>query len=135
MTSNVVFLAVQQERFDEPGLVALAAWITCDFSLMTKIDDFAESASSSSDEEVASDDEVVDESESESDTGSFVGVLGAGLVLFKSAFGGSICTSCKSADVIGRAWNEGSGRGCLAPAVSLFGTLFQIKIKLSRCCS
>ena len=97
---------MKQERFDEPGLVALAAWITCDFSLMTKIDDFAESASSSSDEEVASDDEVVESessSELESDTGSFVGVLGAGLVLFKSAFGGSICNGCKPAD------------GCLAP--------------------
>ena len=33
LTSKAVFLAVKPERFDESGLVALAAWITCDLSL------------------------------------------------------------------------------------------------------
>ena len=53
-----MFLAVKQDRFDESGLVALAAWM-CDLSLITSIDELAESVSSSSEEEL--DDDVDDE--------------------------------------------------------------------------
>ena len=47
LTSKVVSLAVKQERFDESGLVALAAWITCDLSLITRIDELVEWVSAS----------------------------------------------------------------------------------------
>ena len=60
LTSKIAFLAVKLQRFDESGLVALAAWITHD--LVTRIDELIEWVSASSDEELEFDDDVVAES-------------------------------------------------------------------------
>ena len=74
LTSKLVLLAVKQDRFDESGLMVLAARITCDLSLITSIDELAELVSSSSEE---LDDDVDDElSPSESECGA-CDVLGA----------------------------------------------------------
>ena len=79
MTSKVVFLAENQEPFDESGLAALAAWITCDFSLITRIDELVEWLSFSSEEELELDDDVVDKSSSsESESGACFVVGAAG---------------------------------------------------------
>ena len=102
LTSKVVFLAVKQERFDESGLVALAAWITSFLSLITRNDEVVEWVSASSEEELESDDDVVDESSSSESGSGACGVVGA-TGGFWSAFGGSICISCKSEDVMGGA--------------------------------
>ena len=58
LTSKLVFLTVKQERFDESGFVALAAWITCDLSLMISAEELEELISSSSEEEL--DEDVLD---------------------------------------------------------------------------
>ena len=64
-----MFLAVKQERFDESGFVALAAWITCDLSLMISAEELEELISSSSEEEL--DEDVLDVSSlSESESGA-----------------------------------------------------------------
>ena len=69
LTSKVVFLALKQERFDESGLVALAAWITCDLSLMTNMEELEEEISSFSEDEL-DEDELDVSSLSESEIGA-----------------------------------------------------------------
>ncbi len=68
LTSKLVSLAVKQERFDESGFVDLAAWITCDLSLVA-IDEHVEVVFSSSEEELA--DEVLEVSSATTRTLSF----------------------------------------------------------------
>ncbi len=77
LTSKGVSLAVKQERFDESPLVALAAWITCDLSLITRIDELVEWVSASSEKELESDDDVVDESSSSESESGACGVVDA----------------------------------------------------------
>ena len=47
--------AVGHERFDESGFVDLAAWITCDLSLMTSTEELDRLISASSEEELDED--------------------------------------------------------------------------------
>lgn len=77
LTSKLAPLALKQDRFDELGFVALAAWITCDFSLMTSAEECCKLISSSSEEEL--DEAVLDVSslsESESGAGGVFQALG-----------------------------------------------------------
>ena len=69
LTSKLVFLAVKQKRFDESGFVALAAWITCDLSLITSTEEVEELIASSSEDEL-DEDELDVSSLSESESGA-----------------------------------------------------------------
>ena len=94
LTSKVVFLVLKQERFDDSGIVALAAWTTCDLSLITSTEDCKELLASSSEDEL--DEDELDESslsESES-TVCWSSVPSSGCShLLVSIFGWSICSS------------------------------------------
>ena len=58
LTPKLVLSATKQERFDELGCVALTACTTCDFSLITSMEEDVQFTSSSSEEEL--DEEVLD---------------------------------------------------------------------------
>ena len=76
LTSKLVFLARKQERLDELGFVALAACITCDFSLMTNTEEFCKLISSTPEEELDEEElDVSSLSESESGAGGIVAAL------------------------------------------------------------
>ena len=78
LTSKVVFLALKQERFDELAFVALAAWITCDLSLMTRIEELEELIASSSEDELNEDEQDVS-SLSESESGACCYLVASGV--------------------------------------------------------
>ena len=56
LISNLVCLVMKQERLDDSGLVTLAAWTTCDFSLRTRTAGLVLNDSSSSSDDSESDD-------------------------------------------------------------------------------
>ena len=115
LTSKVVFPCIEAGAFDESGLVARAAWITCGLSLMTRIEELEELISSSEDE--LDEDELDVSSLSESESGACCSLVTSGVWpgALGASFGATICNNWRSAGVISGARNGGSGRGCFAP--------------------